>query len=383
MYTPPAEKMLLTYFPLYQDGGGHGATCLALCEHMRGAGLDVEVHCPSSTAGGRREFTRDAVPGWLRPLVYRIDPTGGLAVQALRYRYRRALPRADASYIWAASPEAIYVDVKARGLPLFVERINCLRTTARPILDEAYRRAGLPPAHGLTDSAMEEELRKLSMADWIFSPSPMVARSLADAGIPLAKILPTSYGWSPERMMAVAQERPQNRPVEFLFVGSVCIRKGAHILLDAWARASTGGRLSLYGKVQREIEEVSGPLLSRPDVRTPGFTRDIAQVFADSDVFAFPTLEEGGPQVTYEAAAHGLAILTSPMGAGAIVRDGIEGIVVDPSDREGWIEQIRRLADDPGLRSRLGEAARLRAQEFTWKRVGERRREQVLAALGS
>ena len=88
--------------------------------------------------------------------------------------------------------------MKATGLPLFVERINCLRTTAKPILDEAYRRLGLTPAHGITEASQEEELRKLSMADWIFSPSPMVLQSLTDAGIPATKILPTSYGWSPD-----------------------------------------------------------------------------------------------------------------------------------------------------------------------------------------
>ena len=375
------EKLLVSHFPLYQNGGGHSATCLALCENMRGEGLDVEMYCPTAGPRGRRSFTRAAVPPWLWGMAHRVHPS--LPVRALRRRYRRGLERADAAYIWAASQEAIYDDVNAVGLPLFVERINCLRTTAKPILDEAYRRAGLSPAHGITEAAQEEELRKLSTADWIFAPSPMVLRSLTDAGIPACKILPSSYGWSPDRMKAVRRQRPAEAPPAFLFVGTICIRKGAHLLLDAWAGAAIRGTLSFYGMMQREVEQVAGPLLSRPDVRIHGHVENIAQAFADSDVFVFPTLEEGSPQVTYEAASHGLAILTSPMGAGPIVRDGIEGIVHDPYDREGWIGELRRLGADPDLRARLGAAARARALEFTWRRVGERRRQQVLHALGS
>lgn len=376
-----SDKLLATYFPLYQNGGGHSAACLALCEHMRGEGLDVEMYCPAAGRGGRRPFTRAAVPEWLWGAAYRVQPS--LPDRVLRRRFRRRLERADGAHIWAASPESIYDDVNAIGLPLFVERINCLRTTAKPILDEAYRRAGMSPAHGITEAAQEEELRKLSKADWIFSPSPMVLQSLTDAGIPASKVLPTSYGWSPDRMRAIRRQRHAEAPPEFLYVGLICVRKGAHLLLDAWAAAAIRGTLSLYGGMKPEIEQVAGPLLSRPGVRTPGHVESIAQAFADSDVFVFPTLEEGGPLVTYEAASHGLAILTSPMGAGAIVRDGIEGIVRDPYDREGWIDQIRRLGADPDLRARLGAAARARSLEFTWRKVGERRRQQVLHALGS
>ena len=57
-----ADNLLATYFPLYQNGGGHSAACLALCEHMRGEGLEVEMHCPAAGQGGSRTFTRAAMP---------------------------------------------------------------------------------------------------------------------------------------------------------------------------------------------------------------------------------------------------------------------------------------------------------------------------------
>lgn len=45
------------------------------------------------------------------------------------------------------------------------------------------------------------------------------------------------------------------------------------------------------------------------------------------------------------------------------------GIVVDPSDVEGLAEGMRRLADDPSLRTRMADNARAAASELTWERT--------------
>jgi glycosyltransferase involved in cell wall biosynthesis len=349
---------------------------------MRSQDLEVDLYVPSSDRDGRRSFTHDAVPPWLKAGCYRLNRSGAVAMLALRRQFRRALKRADVAYIWAATPEAFYLDVKSSGLPPFVERMNCHRATSVPILDEAYRRAGLPPAHGISAASLLEERRKLALADWIFAPSPLVVKSLLDEGHPPEKVLATSYGWSPERMTAERNRAEVDVRPRILFVGTLNIRKGAHLLLNRWAAAEIDGCLDLCGQVTDEIRRVAGQHLQRPDVKFHGHVPNIAQAYADSDVFAFPTFEEGGPLVTYEAAAHGLGIVTTPMGAGAIIRDGVEGLVRHPYDDEGWIQALRRLAANRELRSRLGTAARVRAQAFTWSKVGGARRELVVQALG-
>lgn len=87
--------------------------------------------------------------------------------------------------------------------------------------------------------------------------------------------------------------------------------------------------------------------------------------------------------VTYEAMAHGLPVLVSPMGAGAIARDGIDGLVVVPSDVDAMIDKLRKLASDVELRSVLGEAARLQASQFTWEKAASRRSTEILERLQS
>lgn len=378
---------LVALYPNHAMAGSTGAyTCQSICRHLGGPGLEAALHVLSSSPDARFAWQHEAIPPALNGLAYRLDPAARLGRARLRRRFVRALRGATVAYLWAGTPEPIYQDVKAAGLPLVVERVNCHRATAAPILEEAYRRAGLPPAHGLSAASIEEERRKLALADLVFAANPLSARSVVAAGVPAGKVLLASYGWSPARVGPPSAPRPAGAPPVVLFVGTVCLRKGAHLLLDAWAAAGTGGALELVGQVLPEVAAAAGPHLARPDVRARGHVADVADVaaaYAGADVFAFPTLEEGGPLVIHEAMARGLAIVTSPMGAGDVLRDGVEGLVRDPWDRGGWIEALRALAGDAALRARLGEAARARAADFTWERVGARRRALLLDALAA
>jgi glycosyltransferase involved in cell wall biosynthesis len=60
------------------------------------------------------------------------------------------------------------------------------------------------------------------------------------------------------------------------------------------------------------------------------------------------------------------------------VRDGIDGIILEPYDTDAWVEGLRKLSNSPDLRAKMGAAARKRALEFTWQQVAARRREQIL-----
>ncbi|MGE3109789.1 MAG: glycosyltransferase family 4 protein [Phycisphaerales bacterium] len=122
--------------------------------------------------------------------------------------------------------------------------------------------------------------------------------------------------------------------------------------------------------------------MNREDVIVAPFSGDVGRAYRSADVFAFPSLEEGGPLVVYEAMGHGLASLVSPMGAGRGVRDGVEGMVMDPYAVDEWAAALSRMERDEELRKEMGRVGRERAMEFTWERVGAQRREEVVKRLG-
>ena len=198
--------------------------------------------------------------------------------------------------------------------------------------------------------------------------------------MPEQKILPVSYGWEPERMQGTGRLLEKEEGLTVLFVGRLCIRKGVHLLLEAWKRAGVKGRLLFAGAMEPGFAEQFSELLSRPDVVLLGHTMDIGSVYRSADVFVFGSLEEGGPMVTYEAMGCGLPVIVSPMGAGP-ARDGIDGFVLDPHDIDGWAAALQRFAGDAELLKRMGSTAKERAQEFTWEKVGRRRREVLQEAI--
>jgi glycosyltransferase involved in cell wall biosynthesis len=82
--------------------------------------------------------------------------------------------------------------------------------------------------------------------------------------------------------------------------------------------------------------------------------------------------------------AAGKPVVASRVGeAPYVVADGQDGLLVDPGDIDGMTDALRRLIDDPGLRSRLGKAASEKATlQFTVQRM-TRAYEEIYLALMS
>lgn len=93
--------------------------------------------------------------------------------------------------------------------------------------------------------------------------------------------------------------------------------------------------------------------------------------FAGADVFVLPSLAEGSAEVTYEALACGVPVITTKA-AGSVVRDGIEGRIVPERDPDAVAAAILEIVEDREKRNRMAFAARERARHYTWDRYGER-----------
>ena len=91
---------------------------------------------------------------------------------------------------------------------------------------------------------------------------------------------------------------------------------------------------------------------------------DVLALLRRVDAFILPSvgLGEAGPVSPMEAMAVGHPSVCSVIGATPqMMADGVEGYLVPQADEPGLLAAIGRLADDPPLRRRMGESARLRA----------------------
>jgi len=318
-----------------------------------------------------RPYVRPAFP----ELIFRVLCKAGVPANiqgriASKVASRSVRP-GDVIYMWPPYDLELINRAQDLGAIVVAERTNCMATMGREVLFRAYGRRGLPlPKSWFPAKGIAEEREQMLQCDFVTAPNPLVSQSLLESGLPDAKILETFYGFNPLRLAkAIGIDRPERPPV-FAFVGHGIVRKGLDVLLEAWDQASPDGTLLLAGPIDDELRKAYASTLARPDVKELGYVKDIASVYAAADIFVFPTHEEGGPQVIYEAAGCGLPSIVSPMGAGRIVRHGIECLMIDPLSVDGLAAALTRLAEDQPLRRELGIAATKRAREFTWAKAG-------------
>lgn len=363
---------------------GPSYTCARLAEAMKGPATDVTIHAPLSirTVDVNVKVESFRITDRTRILHAVQLALGDMFRQRNENRVLRLLERnADRPIVYTFGEVSLETSRRLRAMGAFVvrEKFNIGKLRGREIIDAAYAPFGVRPLFDIADAEIDKEYEEMMLADAIFSPSPMVAQSLAGIGVPEGRIIATSYGWEPTRFNIAPRSERNDKPT-FLFVGFICVAKGAHILLEAWERAKLDGRLVLVGRIEPVIRDRFGHILARDDVEVVPFTPDPGKCYREADWFVFPSLAEGGPQVTYEAGAHGLPGLVSPMGAGAFLRHGKEGHIVDSTDPGQWAEALTLAAASRQDAKCLSIAARERARLFTWETVGIQRREALLKA---
>jgi len=111
---------------------------------------------------------------------------------------------------------------------------------------------------------------------------------------------------------------------------------------------------------------------------------ELADAYAASDIFVFPSDSESFGNVTLEAMASGLAcVCADATGSRSLVVDGETGFLADASDAPGFAAHITRLAKDPALRDRMGQAGRARALTYSWDETLARMLGYYRAILGA
>ena len=169
-------------------------------------------------------------------------------------------------------------------------------------------------------------------------------------------------GWLP----ATFRERPA--PFELISVGRLAAVKGYPLLIDAVARLVDQGRdvrLTLVGDGPERsyLEEQSGRLGITSKIIFAGWKNQAAlqELYQNSDLCVLSSFAEGVPVVLMEAMAAGLPCVAPRItGIPELIRHGIDGILVTPSDTEELAGAIAGLMDQPELRRQLAKLCRER-----------------------
>jgi starch synthase len=202
-------------------------------------------------------------------------------------------------------------------------------------------------------------------ADVCMAASQFTIDSLERAGVEARRIvlLPlgadlTQFRFSP---------RSQSDPFRILFVGGVGQRKGVKYLLQAFDRMrGTGVELTLAGPLPADMRPLEP---YRNSVRLTGRLdqADIVREMHQAHVLVLPSVFEGFGLVIVEAMATGMPVIASTHSAGPdVIREGVDGFVLDPDDVEGLVDRLEQLRVDRGRAIEMGSAACNQAKNFSW-----------------
>ncbi len=212
-------------------------------------------------------------------------------------------------------------------------------------------------------------LHSLKHAQHVFCVSEDTRKNILRLVPNVAKRVSVTYEGvhAPQASKTIEERRDQ-----VLIMGTVEPRKNIAFITNVWPevcrRLERPVKLVIAGKDGwGNVDIVEGEHVTR--LREVSDTqRDV--LIGESRLVLVPSFHEGFGRVALEAMVHGTPVVASNQGAHPeVVGDG--GILLDPTDREGWIEAIGRLLIHQGEWEQMRERGRTRAAFFSWKEVGE------------
>lgn len=279
----------------------------------------------------------------------------------------RHLEAADVLHTWQHSLHTMQ-RAKVMGMTIALQLGAPHPSQRNRLLTEEHERWGLRwrrPA-----AAVRQAVAEVDLADYIFYQSEFVAETYLREGVPASKLVQARYGADIDSCQPLARYAPH--PFRVLFLGQVGLRKGVLYLLEAWKRLGwRDAELWLVGNDDAAVRALLERYRHLPGVSIPGYLPNLIGTYQSADVFAFPSLDEDAAKVTYEALACGLPLVTTP-NTGSVVQHGVQGFIVPIRDADALATALDRLRADERLRHTMAQAARTRAEQFTWDGYGDR-----------
>jgi starch synthase len=216
---------------------------------------------------------------------------------------------------------------------------------------------------------LQRKQREVELADHIFVASSVTQKSLINAGINSDRINVIPYG-SP---IDIFHPLPKSDDCfRVLFAGKISPLKGVHYLLEAWQeiysqKSFENAELVFIGQnrfpkgwLEEKYKGMYVHILSVSHF-------SLNQHYSQSSVLVLPSLVDGFGLVILEAMACGIpVILTANTGASDVITDGVEGFIIPIRDVSSLKEKLEWCYSHPKELTKMGIAARLKAEQLHW-----------------
>jgi len=154
----------------------------------------------------------------------------------------------------------------------------------------------------------------------------------------------------------------------FCFVGRICIDKGINELVDAFIDLrkkiiEKPIKLLLIGPYFKNDDAIDNRVFSiinnHADIKYIGLQKEIRPYLFSSNCFVFPTYREGLPNVLLQAGAMEMPIIaTNVVGCNDIIRNEVNGLLVEAKNSSKLMNAMQRLFNENDLAKKISGNSR-------------------------
>lgn len=166
-----------------------------------------------------------------------------------------------------------------------------------------------------------------------------------------------------------------------LSVGELSVRKNQVAVIKAMSKVKRISHVPIRyyicgkGSLHEEYRNLIDNLGLSDTVELLGYRNDICELCAASDIYVFPSLQEGLPVALMEAMACGLPCIASKIrGNGDLLSEGAGGYLVGANDVVGFADRILSLAQDSKKREEMAAFNLRTIQQYSIENVQEKMR---------
>lgn len=294
------------------------------------------------------------------------------------YPTSRSLEQADAAFAAIPTGSIVIVDSLALGaIPDLITR------EAERVRVVALVHQLLATAVGLDSNTMarfeEAEHRALKAAALVIVTSHAAQDLLARYAVASDRIVIIEPGTD---AAPIARGSSAPSPLQLLSVATVHPGKGHEMLLESLAAVpcrswhlTCAGSLTRNARTAGRLRDVVNSLGLGDRVSLVGALdqKALAICYDAADVFVLATEQETYGMAVAEALACGLPVVATMTGAIPDLVGETAGLLVPVGDKQGLIDALRRVIEDPALRSSLAEGAcRARQRLTSWDEASDR-----------
>lgn len=167
--------------------------------------------------------------------------------------------------------------------------------------------------------------------------------------------------------------------VVLLSIGEMIKRKNHETALRALEKLKDENFVYLIcgrGELDSYLKDLTVSLGIQEKVKYLGYRNDIKEICIASDIFIFPSYQEGLPVSVMEAMSAGLPIVASEIrGNTDLIENGVGGYLLNPEDICGFAEMIQRMVKDKELRKSMGAKNKDEVKKYDTSIVREKMRD--------